>query len=117
MQRNIEEQLERLLSQLSDIEEVQGTDDISPEELQELKQETEEQITQFEAYLKRLLVQNAEMESAKAAQKRIDEAKGKVFGIKEAKKVFEENQSVTLREKLRKIKQEKGNNIADESVR
>ena len=48
---------------------------------------------------------------------RIDEAKGKVFGIKEAKKVFEENQSVTLREKLRKIKQEKGNNIADESVR
>ena len=56
MQRNIEEQLERLLSQLSDIEEVQGTDDISPEELQELKQETEEQITQFESYLKRLLV-------------------------------------------------------------
>ena len=33
MQANIQEQLDRLLSQLADIEEVQNTDEISPEEL------------------------------------------------------------------------------------
>ena len=32
--QNIQSQLERLLSQLSDIEDVQNSEDISPEELQ-----------------------------------------------------------------------------------
>ena len=100
MQANIQQQLERLLSQLSDIEEVQNSDEISPEELQELKEDTQNQITEFERFLARLLEQNAQLQSAKDAQNSIDAAKGKIFGIQAAKQVFEQNQSVNLREQL-----------------
>lgn len=39
--KNIKDQLDRLLSQLSDLEEIKGDSSISPEEYNEIKQETE----------------------------------------------------------------------------
>jgi hypothetical protein len=53
--KNIKDQLDRLLSQLSDLEEIKGDSSISPEEYNEMKQETESQIGEFEQFLQRMM--------------------------------------------------------------
>ena len=49
LQKNITEQLDRLMSQLSDLDELK--DELSQEEYEELKTETLGQIQEFEAFL------------------------------------------------------------------
>ena len=49
LKKNINDQLERLLSQLSDLEEVKN--DVSAEEYEELKGDTLKQIGEFESFL------------------------------------------------------------------
>ena len=66
--KNIQEQLDRLLSQLSDLEEVKGDSSISPEEYEDLKKDTEDQISEFEGFLKRLMKQASDQKAAKEAQ-------------------------------------------------
>lgn len=51
LKKNIDSQLERLLSQLNDLEEVQN--DLSPEEYEEMKSDTLRQIEEFEGFLAR----------------------------------------------------------------
>lgn len=47
--QNINDQLERLLSQLSDLEELKA--ELTEQEYEEMKQETLDQITDFEKFL------------------------------------------------------------------
>ena len=62
-----------------------------------------------------MLEQNAQLEAAKAAQAKIDQAKGKVFGIKDAMKAFEDGQSAKLRGELTKLKEDKQlNNVTED---
>ena len=42
--KNIKDQLDRLLSQLSDLEEIKGDESISKDEYEEMKADTENQI-------------------------------------------------------------------------
>ena len=49
--KNINDQLERLLSQLSDLEELK--DDLTDEEYADMKKDTLEQITEFEKFLEK----------------------------------------------------------------
>ena len=53
LNKNINDQLERLLSQLTDLEEVKNDSSISPEEYAELKADTLAQIQDFESFLSR----------------------------------------------------------------
>ena len=53
MKKNINDQLERLLSQLSDLEEIKNDKSFSKEEYDELKEDTLNQIKEFESFLKR----------------------------------------------------------------
>jgi len=53
--KNIQDQLDRLLSQLSDLEEVKGDESISVEEYDEMKADTEQQIVEFEKFLERMM--------------------------------------------------------------
>lgn len=49
--KNIEEQVERLLSQLEDLETFKDDPDITKEEFEELKHDTETQLKDFEKFL------------------------------------------------------------------
>ena len=53
LKKNINDQLERLLSQLKDLEEIKDDDSISKEEYEDLKKETLQQIQEFESFLER----------------------------------------------------------------
>ena len=53
LKKNINDQLERLLSQMTDLEEVKADESFSPEEYEELKADTLKQIQEFENFLKR----------------------------------------------------------------
>jgi len=64
LQKNIQDQLDRLLSQLSDLEEVKGDDSITPEEYNEMKQDTEKQIAEFEEFLQRLMKKASDQKAA-----------------------------------------------------
>ena len=53
LKANINNQLERLLSQMNDLEEVKNDESFSPEEYEELKTDTLKQIQEFENFLAR----------------------------------------------------------------
>lgn len=75
--QNINDQLARLLSQLSDLEELK--EDLSQEEYDDLKKETLEQIEDFEKFLKTNRAQNEEL--AAKAEKQIADEKRRILGM------------------------------------
>ena len=76
--KNIKETLDRLLSQLDDLESYK--DELDADELAEIRADTESQIAEFEVYLKKIEAENAEL--AKEAQEKLDKKKEKILGMK-----------------------------------
>ena len=85
LQKNITEQLDRLMSQLSDLDELK--EELSEEEYQELKKETLDQITEFEAFLEKNKDKYAE--ATAQAQAKLEAEKERVLGIQKMKQMIE----------------------------
>ena len=71
LQKNITEQLDRLISQLSDLDELK--EELSEEEYADLKKETLDQIQEFEAFLEKNKEKYAE--AAAAAKSKLEAEK------------------------------------------
>ena len=85
LKKNINDQLERLLSQMNDLEEVKNDDSITPEEYAELKADTLQQIQEFENFLQRQAQGELVLGTVSEAQQRILDAKSKAFGVSDLK--------------------------------
>ena len=88
LKKNINDQLERLLSQMNDLEEVKNDDSFSPEEYAELKADTLKQIQEFETFLQRQTQGQMDLGAISEAQQRIIDAKSKAFGVQDLKQKF-----------------------------
>lgn len=105
LQANVEEQLNRLLSQLKDIEEMKG--DLSPEEYQSTKAETIEQLKEFDASLKKMMGGNMTLVSSLGAvQLAIQGAIRGAFKTPEIVSLFAKKQPGQLRQRLANIERD-----------
>ncbi len=68
---------------MSDLEEVKNDESITPEEYEELKADTLKQIQEFENFLARQATGDLALQQVTEAQKRIEDAKSKAFGVKD----------------------------------
>ena len=96
LQKNIEEQLTRLLDQLKDLDELK--EELDEGEYEELKAETLAQLADFEAYLERHRAENEQL-AAEAALK-IQESKQKLLGMEKMKALVEGQAVTTFRQNL-----------------
>ena len=101
--KNITEQVDRLLSQLEDLETFKDDPDMTKEDFEELKQETEAQLKEFEKFLESAMKQESDQASAKEAHDRIESAKSKIFGVSAAMAVLESGEAESIRQRLVKI--------------
>ena len=60
-------------------------------------------MSEFEVFLARIMHQDANNQAAMEAQKKIDAAKEKLFGVKDAMKVLASGEAEALHTKLNKI--------------
>ena len=88
LKKNINDQLERLLSQMNDLEEVKNDESFSPEEYEELKADTLKQIQEFESFLTRQASGDLVFQQITEAQRRMEDAKSKAFGVKDLQQKF-----------------------------
>ena len=102
LSKNIQEQLDRLLTQLNDLDELK--EEVSQSEYDEIKADTLKQITEFEAFLERSNAGDMGLTQVTEASKRLQEAKEKMFGISDLKKTFESKESSQIRDRLQKCK-------------
>ena len=109
LKKNINDQLERLLSQLSDLEEIKNDDSFSPEEYSELKADTLKQISEFESFLQRQAKGDLVLSQISEAQQRIEDAKSKAFGVQDLKQKFQGHEAETIREQIGQVKIEASN--------
>ena len=107
--KNINDQLERLLSQMADLEEVKNDESFSPEEYEELKSDTLKQIQEFENFLKRQAQGDMVLQQVTEAQKRIQDAKSKAFGVKDLQQKFQGHEAEGIRIQISQLKIEAAN--------
>ena len=88
------------MSQLSDLDELK--EELSEEEYQELKKETLDQITEFEAFLEKNKDKYAE--ATAQAQAKLEAEKERVLGIQKMKQMIEGQAAETIRVKMAEIK-------------
>lgn len=98
--KNITETLDRLLSQLSDLDELK--EELEEEEYDEMKKDTLAQIQEFEVFLQKNQKDNEEL--AAAAQKKLEEGKAKSLGMAAMKQKVEGHAVETLRVRLAELK-------------
>ena len=98
LKKNIDTQLDRLLSQLSDLEEIKNDDSFSPAEYEELKADTLKQIQEFESFLLRQAKGDLVLQQVSEAQQRIEDAKSKAFGVKDLREKFLGHEAEGIRE-------------------
>ena len=96
---NIEDQLNRLLTQLSDLEEMK--DELDNDEYEQTRQETMAQLSEFEVSLQKLLEGNITLVSdIGSVQLRIQDAIREAFKSPEVTKMFVKKENGALRRKL-----------------
>ncbi|XP_005106751.1 protein LZIC [Aplysia californica] len=102
LRQNLEEQLDRLVQQLSDLEECKA--DLEPEEYEETKSETVEQLKEFQENLNRMLEGNLSLvDELNAMQLAIQAAISDAFKTPEVIRLFAKKQPGQLRTRLADI--------------
>ena len=106
LKANIEDQLNRLLTQLSDLEEMR--DELDADEYEATRKETYEQLKEFELSLEKILKGNITLVSEiGSVQLRIQEAIREAFKSPEVTKLFVTKENIALRRKLASLDEEK----------
>ena len=106
LKANIEDQLNRLLTQLSDLEEMK--DELDNEEYEQTRQDTMEQLKDFEQSLQKILEGNITLVSEIGnTQIRIQEAIREAFKSPEVTKMFVKKENGALRRKLSALDEDK----------
>ncbi|XP_065060911.1 protein LZIC-like [Rhopilema esculentum] len=99
LKHNLEEQLDRLMAQLSDLEECK--DDLDEEEYEETKTETLEQLKEFENTLKKMIAGDMTLvDHLNNMQLAIQAAISEAFKTPEVIKLFAKKQPGQLRQRL-----------------
>ncbi|CAG5125240.1 unnamed protein product [Candidula unifasciata] len=102
LRQNLEEQLDRLMQQLTDLEECKA--DLDPEEYDETKNETLEQLKEFQENLNRMLQGNLSLvDELNAMQLAIQAAITDAFKTPEVIRLFARKQPGQLRTRLADI--------------
>lgn len=106
LKANIEDQLNRLLTQLSDLEEMR--DELDVDEYEATRKETYEQLKEFEISLEKILQGNITLVSEiGSVQLRIQDAIREAFKSPEVTKMFVKKENGALRRKLASLDEEK----------
>eukprot|EP01132_Coremiostelium_polycephalum_P003106 gene3106-3884_t len=105
LKAEIEGQLNRLLTQLQDLEELR--EEITDDEYEQMKQETLDQMKDFELYLKKMITGDMTLVSEfGSAQLAIQAAVSKAFRTPEVIKLFAKKDQGQLRNKLANIQRD-----------
>ena len=93
--KNITETLDRLLTQLKDLDELK--EDLEEDEYEEMKKDTLQQIQEFEVFLEKNKKENEEM--AAAAKQKLEEGKAKALKMSNTKEQVDKQEAENLRRK------------------
>lgn len=105
LQHNLEEQLDRLVNQLSDLEECR--EDLDDDEYEETKKETLEQLKEFEESLKNMMAGNMTLvDQLNGMQLAIQAAISEAFKTPEVIRMFAKKQPDQLRQKLAQMQRD-----------
>lgn len=105
LKKNLEEQLERLVQQLADLEECR--DDLEEDEFEETKAETLDQLKEFKASLDKMLGGNLSLvDQFNGMQLAIQAAISEAFKTPEVIKMFAKKQPGQLRQRLAEIQRD-----------
>lgn len=102
LKKNVDSQLQRLLSQLTDLDEAKA--DLTPEEYEEMKADTLAQIEEFEGFLARQAKGQVELETISEAKRQIEDAKSKICGVKDLRQKFVGVEADRIREQVAQLK-------------
>lgn len=106
LRSNIEDQLNRLLTQLSDLEEMR--DDLENDEYEQTRKETMDQLQEFEVSLQKILEGNITLVSdIGSVQLRIQDAIRLSFKSADVTKLFVQKENGALRRKLASLDEDK----------
>jgi Mg2+ and Co2+ transporters len=105
LQHNLEEQLDRLMNQLSDLEECR--EDLEDSEYEETKQETLDQLKEFQESLKKMMEGNMTLvDQLDGMQLAIQAAISEAFKTPEVIRMFAKKQPDQLRQKLAQMQRD-----------
>lgn len=105
LKQNLESQLERLMQQLTDLEECK--DEMEPEEYEEAKNETVEQLKEFKESLDKMVEGNLSLvDDLNSMQLAIQAAISEAFKTPEVIQMFAKKQPGQLRQKLSEIQRD-----------
>ncbi|XP_067951073.1 protein LZIC-like [Watersipora subatra] len=105
LKKNLEEQLERLVQQLADLEECR--DDLDDEEFEETKAETLDQLQEFKSSLDKMLAGNLSLvDDFNGMQLAIQAAISEAFKTPEVIKMFAKKQPGQLRQRLAEVRRD-----------
>lgn len=105
LRQQMEEQLDRLMAQLADLEECKG--ELDPEEYEEVHKDTIEQLNEFHSSLSRMTSGDMTLvDSFSAMQLAIQAAISQAFKTPEVIQMFAKKQPDQLREKLSQIERD-----------
>lgn len=105
LKSNLEEQLDRLVQQLADLEEAK--EDLDAEEYEETKQETMDQLTEFKESLDNMVGGNLSLvDQLSGIQLAIQAAISKAFKTPEVIRMFAKKQPGQLRQRLAEIRRD-----------
>jgi len=105
LKHNLEEQLDRLLNQLKDLEECR--EDLDDDEYEETKRETLEQMQEFEETLKKMVAGNMSLvDQLNGMQLAIQAAISEAFKTPEVIRMFAKKQPDQLRQKLAQMQRD-----------
>lgn len=105
LKSNLEEQLDRLVQQLADLEEAK--DDLDTDEYEETKQETMDQLTEFKESLDNMVGGNLSLvDQLSGMQLAIQAAISKAFKTPEVIRMFAKKQPGQLRQRLAEIRRD-----------
>jgi hypothetical protein len=105
LRTNIQDQLNRLVSQLEDLEEMK--DEMDPDEYNETKEQTIDQMKEFQAFLKKAIGGNMTLVNEfGSVQLAIQAAVSKAFQTPEVIKLFAKKQPGQLRNRLESLKRD-----------
>ncbi|KAL6043586.1 SKA2 domain-containing protein, partial [Balamuthia mandrillaris] len=105
LKAKIEEQLNRLVTQLEDLEEMKT--DLDEEEYQETKQETLDQMREFQAFLEKTMAGDMTLiNEFGSVQLAIQAAVSQAFQTPEVIKMFAKKQPQQLRQRLANLKRD-----------
>mmetsp|Transcript_51916 Transcript_51916/g.127444 ORF Transcript_51916/g.127444 Transcript_51916/m.127444 type:complete len:189 (+) Transcript_51916:86-652(+) len=105
LKANVEDQLNRLLSQLEDLEELK--DDLDDDEYEETKRDTLAQLAEFDASLKKMMSGNVGLVTELASvQLAIQGAISKAYSTPEVIRMFAKGENGQLRERLANLQRD-----------